>query len=205
MTRDKLSGSQLKINASIVIVTKDRKDQLRRALGSAIQQDGPIEVMVLDDGSSDGTVEMVRTEFPRVMLYETKISLGCIAQRNRAASLCSSEIIISIDDDAEFSTPKVVEQTLRAFSHPRIVAIAIPYIEPHKSNQKLQIAPSEDAIWITDSFRGTAYAMRRDVFLKVGGYRDKLVHQGEEMGFMHPAVKSRSDCPAWKWGYDCAS
>jgi len=56
MTRDKLSGSQLKINASIVIVTKDRKDQLRRALGSAIQQDGPIEVMVLDDGSSDGTV-----------------------------------------------------------------------------------------------------------------------------------------------------
>jgi len=39
-----------------VIVTKDRKDQLCRGLGSAIQQDGPIEVMVLDDGSSDGTV-----------------------------------------------------------------------------------------------------------------------------------------------------
>jgi glycosyltransferase involved in cell wall biosynthesis len=171
------------MRASVVITTKDRKEDLRRAIISAIRQTKPVEVIVLDDGSNDGTSEMVSSEFPQVRLDRTPTSLGLVTQRNRGALLCSGEIVFSIDDDAEFSTPRVVEQTLAAFSHPRVAAIAIPYLEPQKTKQEFQKAPNADAVWITDLFRGTAYALRRNVFLDLGGYREQTIHQGEEMDF----------------------
>jgi glycosyltransferase involved in cell wall biosynthesis len=171
------------MKASIVITTKDRKDELRRAIISTIRQTEPVEVIVLDDGSTDGTPDMVRSEFPHVRLVRTPISLGLVAQRNRGALLCSGEIIFSIDDDAEFSSCYVIEQTLALFTHSRVAAIAIPYIEPRKSKLVFQKAPNNDAIWVTDVFRGTAYALRRDVFLELGRYREQTVHQGEEMDF----------------------
>jgi hypothetical protein len=92
-------------------------------------------------------------------------------------------VIFSLDDDAVFSSPLVVEQTLRDFSHPRIGAVAIPYIEPHKANKEMQRAPTREDVWITASYIGTAHAVRRDVFLALGGYREHLVHQGEEGDF----------------------
>jgi glycosyltransferase involved in cell wall biosynthesis len=168
------------MSASIVIVTKDRKNDLRRAIVSAISQTEPVEVVIVDDGSTDGTSDMVRSEFPKVLVDRTPNSLGCIAQRNRAAALLSADIIFSIDDDAEFSSPRVVEQTIAEFSDPRIAAIAIPYIEPRKGNHVFQKAPDANTIWITNSFRGTSHAIRRKIFNQVGGYRDQLIHQGEE-------------------------
>lgn len=171
------------MRASVVIVTKDRKDQLRLAISSAINQTEAVEILVVDDGSTDGTEDMVASEFPGVRIDRSVTSLGCVAQRNRAATLCSGEYIVSIDDDAEFSSPHIVSQTLKAFSHPRVGAIAIPYIEPHKSDEIVQSAQDGQRIWVTDSFRGTAYAVRRDLFLSLGGYREHLVHQGEEMDF----------------------
>jgi glycosyltransferase involved in cell wall biosynthesis len=170
------------MKASVVIPTKDRKDELHRAITSAIRQTAPVEILVLDDGSTDGTSEMVHSEFPQVRLERTPISIGQAAQRNRGALLSLCDIVFSIDDDAEFSSPRIIEQTLVGFSHPRVAAVAIPYIEPHKSTRQFQKAPNRACIWITDSFRGTAYAVKREVFLKLGGYR-QIVAQNEEPDF----------------------
>jgi glycosyltransferase involved in cell wall biosynthesis len=128
------------MKASVVIVTKNRKDDLRRAIASATRQTELVEIIIIDDGSSDGTADMVTSEFPQVRLEQAAVSLGYIAQRNRGASICSGDIIFSIDDDAEFSTASVVGQTLQAFSHDRVAAVAIPYTEPHKSPCTFQIA-----------------------------------------------------------------
>lgn len=165
---------------TVLITTRNRKDELRRALKSAVGQTATAEVLVLDDGSTDGTAGMVRAEFPGVKLYRFEESKGLIVRRNEGARLAAGDIIFSIDDDAEFSTPHIVEQTLKEFDHPRVGAVAIPFIEPNKANQLLQRAPSADKIWATDSYIGTAHALRRDLFLKLDGYREHLVHQGEE-------------------------
>src|SRR6266568_5219643 len=132
------------MRAAVVITTKDRKDDLRRAITSAIRQTVPIEILVLDDGSTDGTSDMLESEFPQVRLVRSPISLGLVAQRNRGALLCSGEIIFSIDDDAEFSSSHIIGQTLALFTRSRVAAVAIPYLEPQKSNRVFQKAPDSD-------------------------------------------------------------
>jgi GT2 family glycosyltransferase len=123
---------------------------------------------------------MIKTEFPQVKCYCSTDSKGYIVRRNEGARLAKGDIIFSIDDDAEFSSPYVVEQTLNDLSSYRIGAIAIPYIEPSKENRLFQKAPNESSIWVTDRFIGTAHALRKDLFLRLGGYRENLFHQGEE-------------------------
>ncbi len=166
--------------ATVVITTKNRRDELRTAIQSSLAQSAKPQVLVIDDGSTDGTSEMVKTEFPAVELHRSETSLGLIAQRNRGADLAAGEIIFSIDDDAIFSSPRVIEQTLAEFSHPRIGAIAIPFINVKKDDVLRQRAPAKAGLYVTASYIGTAHALRRDVFLKLGGYRAHLIHQGEE-------------------------
>jgi glycosyltransferase involved in cell wall biosynthesis len=171
------------IEASIVITTKNRKDELVLAIRAALTQSMPVEIIVMDDGSTDGTSELVRTQFPAIRLHRVDSSLGYIVQRNRGARLAQGRILVSIDDDAAFSSPLVVEQTLKDFDHPRIGAVAIPYIEPRRASHAHQVPPDAQGVWLTDAFIGTAHALRRDLFLALGGYREVLVHQGEERDF----------------------
>ena len=171
------------MQASIVITTKNRKDELRSAINSALQQTGDAEIIVIDDGSTDGTSNMVKSEFPEVRLVRCETSSGYIAQRNRGAELANGDVIFSIDDDAVFSSPQTMRQTLQSFDHPRIGAVAIPYIEPTKSCQLHQMAPESTGTYITNDFIGTAHAVRKDIFLALGGYRRYLIHQGEEQDF----------------------
>jgi glycosyltransferase involved in cell wall biosynthesis len=171
------------IDATVVITTKDRKQDLRRAVQSAVHQTADPEVLVIDDGSSDGTSRMIREEFPGVRLHREETSAGLIVRRNQGARMANGSIIFSIDDDAEFSTPHVIEQTLAEFDKPRVGAVAIPYVDVHRDRGVQQRAPSDPGIHCTSAFRGTAHALRRDLFLQLGGYREHLVHQGEEMDY----------------------
>lgn len=169
--------------ATIVIATRNRQELLHRPILSALNQSIPVEVIVVDDGSTDQTANMVRTKFPRVQLVRHEDSHGYIVRRNEAAKLASTPVIFSIDDDAEFSSPRVVEQTLAEFEHPRIGAVAIPCTDVRKDLMFRQGVANEPGLFVIDSFVGTAHAVLRDVFIHIGGYRDNLVHQGEERDF----------------------
>jgi glycosyltransferase involved in cell wall biosynthesis len=174
------SMTMLDALATVVITTKNRKEELRNAIASALAQDVPVEVLVIDDGSTDGTAEMVRASFPEVRLERSEESLGYIVQRGRGAELAAAPILVSIDDDAIFPSRATVRQTLADFDHPRIAAVAMPYVDVKYSDQIHQKAPDDLGIWIISEYRGTAHALRRQVFRCLGGYRAPFVHQVEE-------------------------
>jgi glycosyltransferase involved in cell wall biosynthesis len=171
------------VGASVLITSKNRKDELRVAIASALEQTAKPEVLVIDDGSTDGTSDLVRSQFPQVNLHRFEKSEGLIVQRNRGAQLAAGEIVFSIDDDAIFSTPHIVEQTLADFDHPRIGAVAIPFINVKQDSTIRQAAPDKTGTHLAASYIGTAHALRRDVFLRLGGYRGCMVHQGEEIDY----------------------
>lgn len=169
-----------KTRATIIIPTKNRKDDLRRAIISCLNQTVLFEVLVIDDGSTDGTAEMVKREFPTVTLHRDEVSQGPAVQRNRGVRMASGEIVFSIDDDADFPSRHTGEQTLAEFDLPEVGAVSIPLINVNTGPQVLQRAPSRDGTFVTDVFWGGACAVRRDVFLRVGGYREYLRQQLEE-------------------------
>ncbi|MCA8986326.1 MAG: glycosyltransferase [Planctomycetaceae bacterium] len=171
------------LSATVVITSKDRKEELRSAVQSALEQSAQPEVLVIDDGSSDGTSEMVRNEFPAARLITHEKPTGLIVGRNEGARLATGDIIFSIDDDAIFTSPTVVAESLELFAAPRIGAVAIPYVDVKQSPELKQLAPDAEQIWITDRYIGTAHALRRDLFLKLGGYRELFFHQGEERDY----------------------
>ncbi len=165
---------------TIAIVTRDRKDELRRAIMSSLEQEGSIEVLVIDDGSRDGTAEMVRDEFPGVRVVRYEDDADVAVRRNNAAEQARGRVIVSIDDDAVFSSPRTVADTLRDLDHPRLGAVAMPYIDVGVDPAVQQQAPEPGERWVTSIFRATAYAIRRDVLLEVGGYTPEVYQYGEE-------------------------
>jgi len=167
-------------SATIVIATKNRRSDLASAIDSCISQSTPIEIIVVDDGSTDGTSEMVKTEYPNVKLFTFEDSKGYIVRRNFGSMKAANEVIVSIDDDAVLSTSEVVKGVLKEFSDPRIAAVAIPFINVNQNSITNQHAPDLDQIWVTNEYIGTAHAIRRSVFLENDGYCDEFVHQGEE-------------------------
>ncbi len=85
---------------SLVIPTHNRKDTLRRCLAAATGQCYPdYEIIVVDDGSMDGTVEMVRRAFPQVRYIRQEPNRGPAAARNRGIEAAFGEIIAFTDDD----------------------------------------------------------------------------------------------------------
>lgn len=169
--------------ATIMIVSKNRRDDLRQAIASAVMQDGAVEVLVIDDGSTDGTAEMVSGEFPMARLIRHQESRGLVVRRNEGAAAASADVVVSIDDDAIFTTPRVVGAAVAGFDRAEVGAIAIPYANVNRSTAIYQQAPDGRQVFVTDTFIGTAHAIRRDLFLRLGGYREQLFHQGEEADY----------------------
>jgi glycosyltransferase involved in cell wall biosynthesis len=171
-------------SATIAITTRNRKDELRRAIESALRQEGDHELLVLDDGSTDGTSEMVRQDFPQVRLVRSDPPRGIIGQRNLAMQIATHRIVVSMDDDAEFSSSQVVRQTLAEFDDPSIGAVTIPYVNVKQGNDLLQPPPpSQTGHYLSAVFVGCAHALRKDVFLETGGYREIFFRQVEEMDY----------------------
>ncbi|WP_428936770.1 glycosyltransferase family 2 protein [Fontivita pretiosa] len=175
--------------ATVLITTKNRREDTLNAVRSAYAQTVPVEVLVIDDGSTDGTAEAVRQAFPQARVDRSEQSRGYIVQRNRGVAMASAPIVFSLDDDAVFSTPRVVEQTLTEFDHPRVGAVAIPHINvnvlpgQHPGYGIGESASAAGELRVVNSYIGCAHALRRDVFISLGGYRELLVHQGEEMDY----------------------
>ena len=98
---------------AIYIPTFDGRERLGRALRSLEAQTRPADVVVVDNGSGDGTAEMVRGAFPEVELVELGRNLGFGPALNRAIGERPADPLILLNNDAE-AEPRFVEALLDA-------------------------------------------------------------------------------------------
>lgn len=173
--------------ATIVISTRNRRDELARTLESCCAQTGGpggwVEVLVVDDDSTDGTREMIAQRFPSVRVIHKTARPGYIVSRNLGAREARGPIIFSIDDDAVYTSDDTVLRTLAAFDDRRVGAVAMPHVHVTDGPAEYDRAPDDGRVYVAAAYTGTAHALRRDVFLALGGYQEALEHQAEESEF----------------------
>ncbi len=89
------------MDVSIIIVNYNTKKLLADCLRSIYEQtkDIAFEVIVSDNGSTDGSVEMVREAFPQVILIENKANLGFGAANNRALAVAKGAYLFYLNSD----------------------------------------------------------------------------------------------------------
>ena len=106
------------MNISVVIPSYNRKDFLKRSIDSAINQTKkPLEIIVVDDGSTDGTEAMIKSDYDFVKFIKQK-NKGVSAARNIGIKVSIGEWICFLDSDDEWKKDKLEKQINAMKSNP---------------------------------------------------------------------------------------
>lgn len=109
------------VDLSVIIVNWNTRDLLAGCLRSVYETAGSVdlEVIVVDNGSTDSSVEMVRREFPQVKLIVNADNVGFARANNQALSCSRGRYVLLLNSDTRL-LPGAVERGLQHMEeHPR--------------------------------------------------------------------------------------
>jgi len=163
-------------SVSIAILNYQRRDALRAALEAARAQRHPVEILAVDNASTDGSAEMVRDEFPDVRLVRLPENIAAAA-RNVGVAAAKGDVVVTLDNDVRFTTPDDVTRILGVFErHPRAAVVDFMIVGPDgRLSRRDWCHPRDAETWgelefATDYVLEGASACRREAFLAAGGY-----------------------------------
>jgi len=170
------AGAELSPSVSIAILNYQRREALREALESARSQNHAVEILAVDNASTDGSAEMVRAEFPDVRLVRVPENIAAAA-RNIGVASAKGDVVFTLDNDVRFSTPDDVARGLEVFRrHPRAAVVNFMIVGPDGAlSRRDWCHPRDPDAWgqhefATDYVLEGASACRREAFLASGGY-----------------------------------
>ena len=106
-----MSKNENKYKISVVIPTLNRINTLQRALDSVINQTyKPAEIIVVDNGSSDGTLKFLREQYPKITIL-TENKIGVSSARNKGIKKSINQWIALLDSDDAWHPRKLEVQT----------------------------------------------------------------------------------------------
>ena len=106
-----MSKNENKYKISVVIPTLNRINTLQRALDSVINQTyKPAEIIVVDNGSSDGTLKFLREQYPKITIL-TENKIGVSSARNKGIKNSINQWIALLDSDDAWHPRKLEIQT----------------------------------------------------------------------------------------------
>ncbi|HUC91994.1 MAG TPA: glycosyltransferase family 2 protein [Paenibacillus sp.] len=160
---------------SVVMLCWNRKEDVRESLSRIMEIDYPsLEVIVVDNASTDGTADMVKAEFPSAKIIRMAENRG-VAAYNDGFEAASGEYIVILDDDS-FPGRNAIHRMVEKFEKdPRlgVVAFDVRNYEAYDqvtSDEAGSAAPSPSANDYLMSFNGAGAGVRKSVFRSVGYY-----------------------------------
>lgn len=186
---------------SIIIPLYNKQHTIRRAIYSALDQEGfnnqNIEIIVIDDGSSDQSVEHVKaiqraTPNRAITLYQQP-NQGVSAARNQGVSLATHDLVTFLDADDAYKPTfiSIIDNLVNKRTECGAFATAYEFISSHSGTKKTArlygINRQEQSQVLDDFFISAALGdlpfcsssicIRKDVFKKLGGFPE-----GHNMG-----------------------
>jgi hypothetical protein len=189
---------------SVVIPTHNRKEKLARLIKSILESDYPkdrLEVIVVDDASTDGTYEYVKKLFPHVKVIRNEEEKLLAESRNIGIKASRGKYIFVVDDDNVVGKNTIRELVEFMEKHPE-VGVAGPIMYFLEDPKRIWYAGVKRSYWTTitrytgfntiDNGRflkepyetedlPNAFMVRREVFEKVGLFDSRLfsIHYDE--------------------------
>lgn len=167
--------SQVNPLVSVAILTWNRRQHVAKAIDSVLSQTyRPVEIVVVDSASTDGTDELIYSCYPDVKYIRLHRNLGCPEGRNVALANCSGEIIYALDDDGWLATDTLQVCVDRFIRFPKVGVVGCNILAPDETSAELGAD-----FWHCD-FGGGASAIRREVLQSAGYYPSDYFRQAEE-------------------------
>ncbi|MDB6172541.1 MAG: glycosyltransferase [Chthoniobacteraceae bacterium] len=174
---------------SVVIPAYNRCADVIRLLTDINNQTAvPAEVIVVDDGSTDGTVGEINRKFPWVTVVQSGRQGGPCVARNIGIKTSKSRIIVGLDSDVSLPDAQLFEKIEFSFnSRPADSGFAFRLLRPdgQEDNARwwhpVKIAEFSTLTFETDYFSGTAYAFRRKEMMDAGIFPEVLFMCYEEV------------------------
>lgn len=172
------------MQTSIVIVSKDRKQELERTLAilAGIVNFTTAEILVFLDGCSDGSEDLI-PKFKNVRWYQSPKSIGASSARKELYTHAKGEILIGFDDDAHPLHHDFVEKAKELFdNNPTTAIIAFEEVRGIYASDKeaLEYSKQGDVQHFCGEFIGCGFAIRKDCYDATNGFPEWIDIYGEE-------------------------
>ncbi|WP_316773681.1 bifunctional polysaccharide deacetylase/glycosyltransferase family 2 protein [Streptomyces sasae] len=209
-------GPEVTRPVSVIVPAYNEKECIANTLESLAQSTHPIEIVVVDDGSTDGTSEIARAAADKLGMSNVRVvrqeNAGKPAALNNGVRNASYDIVIMMDGDTVFE-PDAVYQLVQPFADPEVGAVAgnakvgnrntvigawqhIEYVMGFNLDRRMY-----DLLRCMPTIPGAIGAFRRDAVLQVGGMSEDTLAEDTDITIaMHRAgwrVVYQEHAKAW--------
>lgn len=165
-----------------VISTWNKRDDVRANLEALYAQTRPFDdVVVVDNASTDGTADRIRTEFPDARLIVMPHSAyGACETFNIGFASARTDLIAILDDDVVLP-PEWLERAMdRMLAEPETTAIVSTKVVEPGMPESYRTSPAVNTERYMSTFRGCASLARTAALRAAGGYDERLFIYGNE-------------------------
>lgn len=178
---------------SIIIPNWNRKDDLMECLESINKQSvKDYEVVVVDNGSTDGSVEILKRQYPFVKIIENKENVGAAQARNQAIKIAKGEYLWFLDSDAVVIKKDCLFNMLSILNQDKKIGLLGGEVLKINDKYKIRVSNScrnQDGIFLylegcklkqTDYIATSNCIVRREIICRIGGFDPHYIYGYED-------------------------
>lgn len=196
-------------NVYVIVVTYNAMMWIEECLTSLYSSSLPINVIVVDNNSSDNSVSFIKSKFPNVNLLEQKNNLGFGKANNlgiKEAYVSGAEYFFLLNQDARVAT-NTIKKLVEAHQKEPEFGIVSPmhlngkgdaldykfskFIEPSKCKKiysDIYLNTIQDKIYDTEFVNAAAWLISKKCIETVGGFSPSFFHYGEDINYVQRVV-----------------
>lgn len=163
---------------SIIIPSYDQEEYLNEAINSAVENH-PHEVIVIDDGSTDNSLQLAQSYGNRVKVI-SQVNKGLASARNTGVMNATGEYILPLDAD-DVLQPNAVERIQEIIDQTDADIVAPSFRTFGTTNQEVIIGPANVFDFLEANRIGYFSAIRKSKLLEIGGYSPRMTWGYEDL------------------------